>query len=148
MNLHTPRSFPVIVSGLLLIASTGHLPAADIVETPWKKTVVHSGEHCMTAVAADFTGDGQADIISNSGGKTHLFVAPDWTEVVIDDDPRHGCIHSEVMDVDRDGDPDFIGAWYNPGLLYWLECPGAAGAAKPWAYHRIHNRIHGIHGVL
>jgi hypothetical protein len=132
----------------ILPATAGHLMAGEVVESPWKKTVVHSGHHTMTAVAADFTGDGQLDIISNSGGKTRLFVAPDWTEVIIDDDPRHGCIHSEVMDVDGDGDPDFIGARYDPGLLFWLECPGANPAQRAWAFHGIHDEIHGIHGVL
>ena len=46
-------------------------------EGPWKKHVVHEGLHTSTAVAGDFTKDGKPDVISNSGGKTRLFVGPD-----------------------------------------------------------------------
>ena len=60
----------------------------------WKKHVVHEGERVNTAVAADFTGDGRPDIISNSGGKTRLFVAPNWTEHVIDETKGLNFIHS------------------------------------------------------
>lgn len=136
------------VCGILLAAAPQELLAVEIVDSPWEKTVVHAGHSTATAVAADFTGDGQVDIISNSGGKTRLFVAPDWAEVIIDDDPRHGCIHSAVMDVDGDGDPDFVGARYDPGLLFWLECPGTDSGERLWPVHRIHDEVHGIHGVL
>jgi hypothetical protein len=52
-------------------------------EGPWKKHVVHEGLHTSTAVAGDFTRDGKPDVISNSGGKTRLFVGPDWREVIL-----------------------------------------------------------------
>ena len=39
----------------------------------------------MTAVAADFTGDGIPDVIADSDNKTRLFVGPDWNEVVLDE---------------------------------------------------------------
>ena len=52
-------------------------------EETWKKHVVHEGLHTSTAVAGDFTKDGKPDVISNSGGKTRLFVAPDWREVIL-----------------------------------------------------------------
>jgi len=122
--------------------------AGEIVDSPWEKTVVWRGGTTQTAVAADFTGDGRIDIASNSGGATRLFVAPEWTEAIIHDDPQHRCIHSAVMDVDRDGDPDYIGARYNPGLLFWLECPDADQASRPWQCHLIHDQVHGIHGLL
>ena len=78
----------------------------------------------MTAVAADFTGDGLVDVISDGGGKTRLFVAPQWTEHVIDDHPDIShYIHSEFFDVDEDGDLDYIAARYNPGLIVWFENP-------------------------
>jgi hypothetical protein len=112
----------------------------------WKKHVVHTGFHTNTAVAADFTGDGKVDIISNSGGKTRLFVAPDWKEVVIHADPKHGCIHSAVMDVDGDGDPDWIGARYSPGLVFWLERPNKP-LTQPWNFHLVDDKVNGIHGL-
>jgi hypothetical protein len=113
----------------------------------WKKHLVHTGFHTNTAVAADFTGDGKVDIISNSGGKTRLFVAPDWKEIVIHADPKHGCIHSAVMDVDGDGDPDWIGARYSPGLIFWLERPDKP-LLQPWKFHLVDDQVNGIHGLI
>ena len=80
------------------------------IAAPWKKHVIYEGARANVAVAADFTGDGKLDVISNSGQQTRLFVAPDWKEHIIDDTAGHNFIHGEVMDVDNDGDPDFIGA--------------------------------------
>ena len=95
---------------LLLWLATPALAIA----APWKKHVIYEGARANVAVAADFTGDGKLDVISNSGQQTRLFVAPDWKEHIIDDTAGHNFIHGEVMDVDNDGDPDFIGARYRP----------------------------------
>lgn len=113
----------------------------------WKKHIVHTGFRTATAVAADFTGDGKPDIISNSAGKTRLFVAPTWKEIILNDDPKHGCIHSEVIDVDGDGDFDYIGARYMPGLVFWLECPDKP-LTQRWRYHLVDNKVNGIHGLI
>lgn len=118
----------------------------------WKKHTVHTGVHTATAIAADFTGDGKVDIIANSGGKTRLFVAPKWKEIVIDDAPTHGCIHSATMDVDGDGDPDWIGARYTGkapanGLVFWLECPDKP-LTQRWEYHLVDDQLNGIHGLI
>lgn len=115
--------------------------------TPWKKHVVHQGVSTVNAVAADFSGDGRMDIIVNSDGKTRLFVAPDWQETVIESESAHSCIHAEVMDVDRDGDPDWLGARYQPGLVYWLERP-VRPLQQPWKYHLINDQVNGVHGLL
>lgn len=116
-------------------------------EQGWKKHVVHSGFHTNTAVAADFTGDGKIDIISNSGGKTRLFVAPKWKEVVLDATAGHNFIHSAVMDVDGDGDADFLGARYSPGLIVWLEQPDKP-LTQPWTLRIVDDQLNGIHGLL
>ncbi len=102
------RSFAVAACGLLACSTLSF--GAD-----WKKHVVHEGEHCNSVVGGDFTRDGKIDVISNSGGKTRLFVGPSWTEYVIDETPGHGFIRAESFDVDGDGDLDFIGARYQPG---------------------------------
>lgn len=132
----------------IVFALIGYLTTSGIAaDKPWKKHVVHEGEHCNTAVAADFTGDGKPDIISNSGGKTRLFVAPAWTEHVIDETKGHNFIHSEHFDVDGDGDEDFIGARYQPGLVAWLECPDDPTAGV-WKVRVADQEINGIHGLL
>ncbi len=117
--------------------------AAD--PTAWTKHVIFEGGHCNTAVAGDFTGDGKVDVISNSNGKCHLLIAPDWKHVVLHDNPKHQCIHSEIMDVDKDGDLDYIAARYNPGLIFWLE---NNGTLEDWKWHLIDDQVHGIHGLL
>ncbi len=113
--------------------------------TAWVKHAIFDDEHCNTAVAADFTGDGNVDVISNSGGKCRLFIAPDWKEVALHENKEHNCIHSESMDVDRDGDMDYIAARYEPGLIFWLE---NTGGNSPWKWHLVDDKVEGIHGVL
>lgn len=113
----------------------------------WKKHSVHEGAQSLTAVAGDFTKDGVPDIIANSGEKTRLFVGPDWKEVVIDATKGHDFIHSETMDVDGDGDLDFIGARYQPGLIIWLEQPEKP-LTEAWRLRMVSTELNGIHGLL
>ncbi|MCC6588586.1 MAG: VCBS repeat-containing protein [Bryobacterales bacterium] len=121
----------------------------------WVRHKVASGYQTLTAVAADFTGDGVADIITNDspGKKTYLYVgnkqkAGAYTQVVIDQGVS--TIHSVTMDVDGDGDPDFIGCDYSPGHIYWLENPGKRGGK--WPHHVIDDvkqgGVDGIHGLI
>lgn len=135
---------------LSLFCAATIFASSSTASAEWKKHVVHTGFHTNTAVAADFTGDGKVDIISNSRGKTRLFVAPKWTEIVLDAEPNRNCIHSAVMDVDGDGDPDWIGARYSGkagGLVFWLERP-AKPLTQRWKYHLIDDKINGIHGLI
>lgn len=138
-------SLSFVVSALGLSAA-GPVSSASADEV-WRKQTIHKGVHTTNAVAADYTGDGKVDVIANSGGKTRLFVAPDWKETVLDETPGHDAIHSETFDIDGDGDPDWIGARYDPGLIFWLENPGQ-GAAGPWTSRIVDDEIHGIHGLL
>jgi len=133
----------VLASFLTVVLCTPDLTAADT----WKKHVVHEGLHTNTAVAGDFSGDGKPDIISNSGGKTRLFVAPDWKETIIDEGQGHDFIHSEFFDVDGDGDLDWMGARYQPGWVVWLEQP-ARPLAERWKFRLVDDQINGVHGLL
>ncbi|MFK8110851.1 MAG: FG-GAP repeat domain-containing protein [Rubripirellula sp.] len=114
----------------------------------WTKHVIHQGQQTMTAVAGDFSGDGLPDVICDNGGSTRLFVAPDWEEVILDEHPEpKSYIHSECFDVDRDGDLDYIGARYNPGLIIWLEQPDDP-LTQRWRKRTIDDTVHGIHGLI
>ena len=141
------RTGDVWYAAFVAVGSMGMLCGPTLGEEEWTKHVIHSGFHTATVVAADFTGDGKIDVISNSGGKTRLFVAPKWKEVVLDENANRNCIHSEVMDVDGDGDPDWIGARYEPGLIFWLERP-ASPLTRPWPMHLVDDQVIGIHGLL
>lgn len=140
--MHPPRLF-VIATTLLGLASS------CVAQQPgWTKHVIHEGLQTMTAVAGDFSGDGLPDVIADSGEKTRLFVAPDWTEVVLDDHSGGGTyIHSECFDVDGDGDLDYIGARYRPGLIAWLEQPDDSADGR-WHRRIIDDTVDGIHGLI
>lgn len=124
-----------------------HAAVAFAAEPQWTRHVVHSGFHTNTAIAGDFSRDGKVDIIANSGGQTRLFVAPDWREIVLDATPRYDFIHSESFDVDGDGDLDWIGGRYSPGLVVWLEQP-ASPLTERWTVRIIDDEIDGVHGLL
>jgi len=134
----------------------GFLSLARIVhneERPeWVRHVIAEGFSNQTAVAADFTGDGRLDVITGditpNGERTILYVAPDWKPVVLHMGIR--TIHGAIIDVDGDGKPDFVGARYHPGLVYWLERP-ADPLHDPWPYHLADDSAQGgadgVHGL-
>jgi hypothetical protein len=117
------------------------------VSSDWKKHVIFTGAACATAVAGDFTGDSRPDVIANAGGKTRLFAAPDWKETILNPQESIGLIHSEAIDADGDGDLDYVGAQYTPGVIFWLEQPEEP-LAQAWAFHVIDDQVDGIHGLL
>ena len=137
------RSFAIVLTACVVTSSV-HAQS----DLPWKKHVVFEGAACTTAVAGDFTKDGHIDIIADTGsGVTRLLTGPDWKEILLDQDHRTRFIHSEAMDVDGDGDLDYVGACYNPGLILWYEQPDAP-TREAWPRRLIDDQIHGIHGVI
>ncbi len=154
--IYVGNHLPPVVLCILVIS--GHLFADDqvttvagteVAEAGWVKHTIFEGEHCNTAVAADFTKDGIIDVIADAGGGgvTRLFAGPDWKETIIDANHDGGYIHSETFDIDGDGDADYIGARYNPGLIMWYEQPDQPLTQK-WTRRLIDNQVHGIHGVI
>lgn len=100
---------------------------------------------CQTAIAQDFTGDGLPDVIADGHGDTRLFIAPDWREIVLHE--GLDTIHSEVLDVDGDGDADYIGAVYSPGPVFWLEQPDKP-LEEPWPFRLVDDKVNGTHGLI
>lgn len=122
--------------------------ADDSAEPGWIRHVIFEGEACTTAVAADYTKDGMIDVIADTGkGVTRLLVGPDWKQVQLDDDHTQRYIHSETWDIDGDGDADYLGACYDPGLMMWYEQPEHP-LTDPWPRRLVDNQVHGIHGVI
>ena len=117
----------------------------------WKKHVVMEQGHCNTAVALDVNGDDDLDVIASFNGRVSLFLAPDWkveTTLHRFSGTTGGCIHSEVIDVDGDGDQDWAGTLAN-GNPFWLENPGPANAQRgAWTKRMIDNEITGIHCIV
>ncbi len=141
MKCHV-RSASALLLGLCSLAPTAEPPR-------WKKHIVDEGRHTTNVVAADFTDDGKIDVMTNSDGATRLFVGPDWTMRIVDQTKEYDAIHAAVLDVDRDGDPDYIGARYSPGLIFWVETRRGADAAHgAWPVHVADDQINGIHGLL
>lgn len=114
----------------------------------WKKHEIWKGGSCPTANAADYNRDGKIDVAFTANGKDILLLAPDWKPVVIyeGEGRSRGPIHSETMDVNGDGNMDFIGG---ARMVYWLENPGPAAAGKgDWKFRVIDDQITGVHCVL
>lgn len=145
------RSLLILLTLYGFAAPTTDVQAQDPPQSAdlgWKVHTIFEGEACMTAVAADFTKDGILDVIADTGsGHTRLFVGPDWTETQIDKQHSGRYIHSETWDIDGDGDADYVGARYNPGLIVWYEQPDNP-LTQQWTQRLIDNQVHGIHGVI
>ncbi len=117
---------------------------------PWVRHVISAAFKAQTALAADFSGTGKLDVISGdieNDHKVFLFRSPDWKPTLLISGIR--VIQSVAMDVNGDGYPDFVGAQYHPGLVFWLENPH--DPSLPWKYHVIDDfkqgGIDGVHGL-
>jgi len=117
------------------------------VKSTWKKHTVMELGNNTTAVAADYDQDGHIDVITSYGGKVSLFLGPKWTEVQLHKfaKDRARCIHSETLDIDGDGDMDWVGSLAHDSP-FWLENPGKVG--RRWIPRIIDHDILGIHCIL
>ena len=121
---------------------------------PWRRHVVANAQgNVNSAVAADFDNDGHLDVLSSYDGKIVLHRGPDWDAFQIhafrrEDSrrkPRRDCIHSCLLDVDKDGDLDFCGS---SNTVFWLECPDDPFSGETWTYRTIDDEILGTHCLI
>jgi len=120
----------------------------------WKKHLVEKSDSMVnTVVTADFDKDGVMDIMASFAGKVVLYRGPEWEKIeVLSKMPadksgriaKRGCIHSTLMDVDADGDLDYVGS---NRMLFWLECPKNPFKDK-WICRMISLEINGAHCVI
>lgn len=149
---------------LALIGVTVSLTACESpkkISDPWKKHIIlltndaaaGQASSVNTVVADDFNKDGHVDVMASYDGKVFLYKGPDWEPLVIVDDmpinpntigELRGCIHSTLMDVDGDGDMDYIGS---NRMLFWLECPPEPFTQK-WNLRMINYDVNGAHCVI
>ena len=121
----------------------------------WKKHVIQPATTggINSAVANDWNRDGYIDVMSSFGGRVVLFEGPHWKPHTIyafgvgksRSKPRPACIHSCLMDVDSDGDMDFVGS---NNTVFWLECPNDALSGTPWEYRTVDDEILGTHCLI
>jgi len=113
----------------------------------FEKQVVYEGAPVHSAQAADYNGDGLKDLIFSADGGVNLALSPDFEVYQIHSLPKpfqEACIHSNIMDVDGDGDMDFLG---ENGGIYWLECPNHQVKTKSWNLHWITREFTGTHCI-
>lgn len=136
-----------------ICCQSGQRPAAGA--KLWKRHIIVPPVKSMinSAVAHDFDGDGEIDILSSYDGRVVLLRGPEWkpqTVHIFDaadsrNKPRTSCIHSCLMDVDADGDLDFCGS---NNTVFWLECPDHPLTDKPWTYRTVDDEILGTHCLI
>jgi len=128
--------------------------SAQTTSIKWTRySIVESKTAINTVVAADYDGDKKLDVISSYDNKIVLHRGADWRPIEIyrftpgnsRNKPRPVSIHSCLMDVDGDGDQDFVGS---NQTVFWLECPDKPFSGKPWKYRTVDDEILGTHCVV
>ena len=139
------------VDWIEVIARSVQRERNSLLQTGWVRHVISEGFQTQSAAAGDFTGDGRLDVITGdieNERRIFLFTGPNWQPTLLRSGIR--VIQSATLDVDGDGDLDFIGAQYRPGLIFWLEHPKGP-LREPWPYHVIDGfatgGVSGVHGL-
>ena len=115
-------------------------------ELKFERSEIFSGEVVHSAQVWDYDGNGHGDIIFTVNRQLNLAMGPEYKVKAVLDMPsdfKKQAIHSRLMDVDGDGDMDFVGT----GLgIYWVECPDTP--TDQWTFHQITLDFSACHCVL
>jgi hypothetical protein len=104
-------------------------------EPKWKQHTINGRSEFEAAGVFDVDNDGQLDIVS---GDT-WYQAPSWKPYHIRDVKRQGTYYNDFatlpLDVNGDGQTDFVTCSYFGKDVGWVENPGKPGS--PWTYHPV-----------
>ena len=149
--MKTSQTGAGILAGFMLLGVFSQPAKAS-----WKKHVIQPADRTVGMIndanAADFDGDGQMDLIASFDGGVWLFSGPDYDRKMVHKfglgpggrKLRTGCIHACLMDVDGDGDQDYIGS---NNHVFWLECPDDPLKGM-WKYRLVDGEILGTHCLI
>jgi FG-GAP-like repeat len=122
---------------LSLLALTAGLLAldADAAEPRWKQHTINGKSGFEAASAFDVNNDGKLDILSGDS----WYEGPSWTPHHVRDVKKVGTYYTDFatlpMDVNHDGNMDFVSCSYFDRNVGWVENPGSTG--KDWTFHEI-----------
>lgn len=108
---------------------------------------VFTGEIVHSAQTLDYNGDGLQDLIFSANFGVHLALAPEFKPIQVAEHTQNkkASIHSMVMDVDGDGDLDFVAS--DSGTV-WFENPSSKDPTTKWKRTWITKDITGHHCFL
>ena len=125
------RSRAALVSVVLLACTAG--ARAD--DPKWKLHTINGQSEFEAAGVMDVDNDGKLDIVS--GGS--WYQAPAWKAFPVREVTRVGTYYNDFstlpLDINGDGNIDFITCSYFGQDVGWVENPGKLGAT--WTYHEI-----------
>lgn len=128
---------------------TGFMCLGSLWGGDWIPHEIDKTGRSNSVLAADYDGDGKMEIISSTAGEVWLRSGNNYEKKqslskLIKKQHRDSCMHSCLMDVDNDGDLDFVGSSKE---VFWLECPEKP-LTQEWKLRTISNELKGTHCLI